>query len=519
MSREIDDRRRRVVPRWRPFAIAAAIGEIEPTRATTEPPTLLVPADELADVLGNWNRDHTPSSASDLLDLAIVSMNNELAIEAAQWIAVNGGLSSVSVDLAKSFLGSRGTEAGTDPLRVKALQRFERIARYRRALRIAPHDAIAWTDLALEHATLGNTEAAKRAIRIATSLASQSRFVLRSACRLHLHVGEPDVAHRLLERDGTVRRDPWLMAAEIVAAEAAGVPARSVKRGRQALQGGSFGDHHLSELAAAMGTLEYLDGSMRAAKKHFRQSLVLPTENAVAQAAWFSRHTTGQPLLEVAYSVPLAFEAEALRAVRSSRLVDAAKAAQQWQNDEPFASRPAELGAWVAAVGLGDHGLALDVLAIAERSNPTNLGVLALRFYSEASNDQLDVATKTLQVLEARRHEKVWTPGYSEVLIEADRGLLAFRRGNIAEGVTHYRKAISGASDPSLRTARALATLNLAFEAARVRLQTDIDDATLEQFVEVFDSTNREVVRAFVARIRSLRQVLPGSAVPRDRSK
>lgn len=516
MSREIDDRRRRVVPRWRPFAVAAAIGEVEPSRATTEPSTLLVPADEVADVLDNWTRAKTPTAASDLLDLAIVSRNNELATQAAQWIAVNGGLSNVSVELAKSFLVTAETESGVDPLRVEALQRFERIARYRRALRIAPHDAIAWTDLALEHATLGNTEAAKRAIRIATSLAGENRFVLRSACRLYLHVGEPDVAHRLLERDGTFRRDPWLMAAEIVAAEAAGVPARAVKRGRQALQGGSFSDHHLSELAAAMGTLEFLDGSMRAAKKHFRHSLVLPTENAVAQAAWFSRHTGGQPLMEVAYNVPLAFEAQALRAVRSSRLVDAARAAQQWQNDEPFASRPAELGSWVAAVGLGDHALALELLAIAERSNPTNLGILARRFYSEASSGQLGAATKTLQVLEARRNEDVWTPGYSEVLIEADRGLLAFRRGNPIEGVAHYRKAISGASESSLLTARALATLNLAFEAARVRLSTDIDDATLDQLVDVFDQTNREVVRSFVARIRTVRHILPGSAVPRE---
>jgi hypothetical protein len=141
--------------------------------------------------------------------------------------------------------------------------------------------------------------------------------------------------------------------------------------------------------------------------------------------------------------------------------------------------------------------------------------MLAHRFYSEASSGRLDAATNTLRMLEAWKHDGSWMPGYREVLLEADRGLLAFRRGDIVTGATHYRNAIAGAAEPSLRTAGALATLNFAFEAARLRVPSGIDEATLEELVAVFDETNREVVRSFVARIRRLRMVLPASAATR----
>jgi tetratricopeptide (TPR) repeat protein len=440
-----------------------------------------------------------------LLDLAIVTNRHDLAVDAAEWIVAEGGVSPTSLMVANGFLGGEASSIESEIAVVEPIERIKRIARYRRHLRTAPYDAISWTDLALEHSILGNTSAALRAMRIATSLAPSNRFVVRAGCRLYLHNRDYEQAHDLALRGSRHELDPWMIAAEIVSAGKADRTPRSLKLAKQLLNAGTHSPHHLSELASAVGTLEFTDGSLRTAKKRFRQALEAPTENSVAQAAWFSRHAGSPPPPPAAYAVPLAFEAQALQDLRLSQFPSVVQLSLQWQQDEPFAMRPAHLGAWVASTGLGDHSAALRLIAVAEQANPGDADIVARRFYSEASTNQLEKASATLDALETMRTEGRWTAGYRAALLHADHGLLAFRKGDSTTGTVHYRQAIAAAASASLHTTSGLAILNFAFEAARVGIPTDLSDEALTRAASSFDDLNREVVNLFVQRIRQLR--------------
>src|SRR5207249_126382 len=100
--------------------------------------------------------------------------------------------------------------------------------------------------------------------------------------------------------------DPWLVAAEVAVSPLAGRTSRLIKHGRRLLESHQFEPIAVSELASAIGTEDLAAGSVRRARQLFGSSLNDPTENAVAQAEWASRHDAGfkfeERLLDVEYS-------------------------------------------------------------------------------------------------------------------------------------------------------------------------------------------------------------------------
>src|SRR5262249_52317098 len=150
----------------------------------------------------------------------------------------------------------------------------ERVRGTIRALRHAltnyPLDATSWVDLARVHVLAGNHHAARRAMLVATDLAPTNRFALRSAARMYVHFGEPDVAHDILRRCPRTPEDPWLLGAEIAVARAAARRSKLIRRGQSLLQQHNMSAFSLSELAGALGTNEVFDGSQRIARRLFK---------------------------------------------------------------------------------------------------------------------------------------------------------------------------------------------------------------------------------------------------------
>src|SRR5262249_14991627 len=157
-------------------------------------------------------------------------------------------------------------------------------------LRTAPRTPLFWTELARWYASLGQRDPADHAMRVALELSPSHRFVPRSAARLSLHLDDPERAHSLLRRAERTQTDPWLLAAEIAIAPLAGERSRWMKHGRRVVESQRFHPTAVSELASALATEAFMAGSGRDARRLFECSLELPTENAVAQAAWAARH-------------------------------------------------------------------------------------------------------------------------------------------------------------------------------------------------------------------------------------
>ncbi|MDX2208047.1 MAG: hypothetical protein SFU57_10415 [Gemmatimonadales bacterium] len=282
---------------------------------------------------------------------------------------------------------------------------------------------------------------------------------------------------------------------------------RLIKRGKEILASAKFSAKETSELAGVLGTEEYWGGSRKAARRHFAQALVDPTENAVAQASWIARHSSGFVVPEMAFNVPLAFEATALRALVEDEHGRALVNTKSWQQDEPFSARPAVVGAWTASVASGDHHLALEFIAAAQPSNPSNPRLLANEFYALASLNKVGEAADTLAELDRLASGSGWTRLEWDVLLEADRGLLAFRSGDPQRGSAHYRRAMDIAAAEGFLEHGAHAFLNFAMEQVRSDPRSDLSEAELDKAVQSAGPTTRGALASFAERIKALHRL------------
>lgn len=516
MAQPVDDRTRKVVPRWRPFRVASEMGALRPARTARDPDTISPAAGEIEGLLADWNRDRNAVHAASLVDAAVVLGRPDLAEEAAVFLAREGRISDLSLRMARSILGDESSPVELPPdLSVET--RYRRIAEYRRSLRRWPNNPLLWVDMAREYSSLGHLSAADRALTVAIGLAPLDRHVLRSASRFYLHARDPQRAHSILLGSPSTPEDPWLLAAEIVTAGVLGRSSRLTRKATRMVESNQFHPRHVSELAGALGTLELEAGNRRGVRRLFGRALLDPTENSVAQAGWVSRHMSEFELPTGTLSVPRAFEARAWEAALDEDYTGALKLAWQWLRDEPFATRSALFGSWIASNASADFEGATSLLNAARLANPHDPRLLANLFYCRASVGDTEEARKILPELESavRSSQGVGISAEWEVTLAADRGLLAFRSGNPTEGRRLYDEALKVAREHSLREIYAMALLNFIREEVRLNPATSIDFDDLNKAVGVFPRAGRGVVRAFLRQIPSIR--LPEALVDTGR--
>ena len=390
--------------------------------------------------------------------------------------------------------------------------RYTRIAQFRRTLRRWPDNPLLWVDLAREYSNLGQIKPAGRALQVGLGLAPDDRHVLRSASRFYLHIRDSARAHHVVSRSSATREDPWLLAAEIVAAGVSKKASGLVKLGNRMLASGRFHPRHVSELAGALGTLEHQSGKRRKVRRYFKQALVDPTENTVAQAGWLARHIPEFELPPETLHVPRAFEAQSWQSAVQEDYCRAVELSWEWLKDEPYSTRSALFGSWIASMAIADFDEAERIVEAARLANPNDPRLLAQLFYCKASRGEVDSAESILPRLETaiEDDEGHRSPEEWEVMLHADRGLLAYRRGHMAEGRRLYREAMRVAKSSKLREAHALALLNYVREEARSNPIVPVDYSELQKAVDVFPRATRGIVAHFLKQIPRLQISLPG---------
>ena len=503
MAEHVDDRRRQVVPRWWPYRIAAELGQLDSAAKRRSPGLPDPQPGELEDLQRDWVSKKNPASAAGLVDAALVLGRPSIAVDAAEWLLTNGGLSNVSLSLARRVLSPPEADIAEATSVPSEDERYARVASIRSRLRRFPRNPLLWVELAREYSALGQAPSTRKALLTAIGLAPDNRFVLRSASRFFLHAHDPEQAHSILTRSAATGGDPWLLAAEIVAAQARGIPSRLTKRATLLVHADHFSPRHVSELASALGTLEHQAGNRRRVRKLFSAALEDPTENSVAQAAWLGRHMPGFSVPGSSLDAPRAFEARAWEAVQKGEFSEAVACARDWLADEPFATRPALFGAWVASTALGDHSTASKFAKTALIANPGDPRLVADLLYNRASAGDIDAAVELLPTLErligssdVDRTRAEW-----DVLLAADRGLLAYRGGDIQMGREWYRQALGIALDHGLREFGASALINFEREEALASPSPRPNVKALQGAIDAFPPPSRGAVSSFVQRI------------------
>ena len=217
------------------------------------------------------------------------------------------------------------------------------------------------------------------------------------------------------------------MAAEIALAECSTKSSLFLKSGIALLGEDQHVPRQVTELAGAIGTSLILDGSHKRGKKLFRQSMLDPTNNALAQAEWASEalgdHLVSETLLKRLMD---AKEARARHALSSGNFEEAYKYSLAWIDQEPFSSLAyafAVVSANITENFKASEELARKALLYFPRSASFK-NTMAFAIASQAGgNDRLTEAEKYLRAITNSDDPR-------ELLVaEANRGLIAFRRG------------------------------------------------------------------------------------------
>jgi len=358
-----------------------------------------------------------------------------------------------------------------------AQKTYDRIHALRLRLRDEPRNSIAWIDLARQHTVLGHAEQASRAVRIAVNISPTNRFILRCAARFLIHVRDLHGAHRLLRTAPSTPYDPWLTAAEIAVASAANIQARFGKSGQKLFLSADHSHFHTSELASALGTMELEYGKSRNARKLFNDSLRSPTENAIAQAQWASKKLTRWGIDLSAYKSPCTYEAKAWENFDRGLWDEALQGSTDWLLDEPFSTKAAALGSYIASTVMEDYTRAERILKEGLIASP-NCAILRNNLaFVYGSMGRSQEAEQQIGMI----HQATMTPT-DEITVLATKGLILFRKGIFEKGRELYRAAMEKADRSSFDNHRARAAVYLARE--EILAKSPVASEALQQAME-----------------------------------
>lgn len=490
---EID---RKILPRWRTFDMTLSLGEL--SSGSTSRLHQRITNDFLAARISDWKQYRTEGHAADLVGAALAIGKEMQATEAANFLLQNDHSISVwAREIAHKVLSPSSIDKGQTrfPRQLDKSEQYAQIRILRQCLRIEPRDSIMWVDLARVHAILGQREQATKCMAVAQQLAADNRFVLRSASRFWVHLGDPERAHNLIVKSEVTRNDPWILAAEIATSSASGKTSKFIRTAYRMLSDSSYRAKHLSELASAVATLELYSGSIKKARKLFAQSLMEPTENSIAQAVWATKKDYRIRIENQHLEFLNAFEARSrtyyIRGEWKRIITDC----WRWQFDQPFSSGPSISGSFISAVALEDYSESESFAKYGLIANSSNFTLLNNLAFALINSGKLDDARNTLSKIDNTRIAR-----RDRAILQATRGFLSFRQRNISEGQKLYLDALSIARSTKENRLIALASVFYAMEWLNFMKSENID--IVFQAIQALDKLNDPIASILEYRLK-----------------
>lgn len=449
------------LPRWRPLAAGIAMRELaQPTRPGTSTGEK---APELLERLERWRLRKGLLEAAELLEVATIVGDTVDTINAARVLVSAPQEVTELVRRNAAIILDRYGLAYELPEDIKPSS-LQGEVRWREHLRLYPRDALAWAELArVQMAESMANKSAIRSMTVALALAPHNRHVLRAAARMYVHLDREEHAYALIKRNEATPHDPWLMAAEVALSGVLEKTPAFFKKAVSILES-DLQPRQTTELASALGTHLLRDGSSKKSKKLFRQSTIDPNGNSLAQAEWaslrFGERLVGEAQLERTVD---SCEARARRHYWAGDFANAFVDAGRWVAEEPI-SAMAYRGAIGAANMLGEFDKSETLVERALRHNPNSVDLQIDRAFIYASQGKLLEAEIFLNAVESKADVN------GKLIVEANRGLIALRRGDHKSGVDHYTSAITGFKQKGFVENEKLARAFYAKEAASAGL-------------------------------------------------
>jgi tetratricopeptide (TPR) repeat protein len=458
MTLQLPNDFRRIIPRWRNSRVALTTGELVISRVSKLP--IIRGFNDFNQKLQSWLEKPTIETASELVSAGISENFPKESINAAEFLLDNkNSIVPAVLSLAENVLIRGGKVSKEELSTLTPIEKQElrlRIHDFRRRLIDYPRNPLMWVDLSRAYIVVGEWSKAKKAMANALFLSPTNRFVLRSVARLYVHLDDPEQALYFLSKSEIVRNDPWLLAAEIATANVAGITSKFIRRSREILDRKNNHPFHVTELSSALATLELNSGSNKKARKLFQSSLDNPTENSVAQSAWAKRFLPTLELGNTITTTPRTYEAQAWNSYLAQDWKGVVEASTDWLLDEPFSSRPAELGSYAASIGLEDYERAVIITRNGLIANPNDHGLINNHAFALANQDKLVDALKILKTATRPAPDPS-----SEVALLATEGFIDLKLGKLMVGKNKYLEAISLADKKSLYKISASKTIKI----------------------------------------------------------
>lgn len=435
-----ENKERRIIPRWFNSQVAKNNKEtlsLLPRNNIPDGLPIILEKKEL------WDREKDIKNAVELATCAYALKLSKYAIDAANFlIGAKNEIFPEIYEIAEKILysdkeGINDFSENDVLIKINTADIFAQIHTLKNYLSKYPYDSLTWADLSQAYIRLNQVSQAVQSINTALFISPNNRFILRAATRLFIHLREPDRANKLLLSRSITKFDPWLLSAEIATATVEGKTSRLLNIGREIIESKKFCPIHISELASAIGTVDCINGSIKNAKKMFKTSLIDPTENAVAQSTWAKRTINSIDNSLALNITPKIYEALVIIAYFEVDWHLLIKSAKNWLFDEPFSSRPAEMGSFAAADGLEDYELSVDFCRSGLIANPSDSTLLNNLAFALINLRKFDEAEKTINSV-----KKIHNLGSTEVAIKATEGFLHFRKGNFELGINNYNEAM-----------------------------------------------------------------------------
>lgn len=465
MSGIFDDTNRQAIPRCLDYSTACSLGLLRIIKKQEQAQETEVLSSRTRQ---EWQNSPSLATAVDLVAEALIVKKFESgeAIKAAHYILREAPVSSRLIrELANHFL----EQPSLGKIEISPITQIhfgrEYVAPLRKSVRTHPINPIAWSDLALSYATLGQVEKARLAMEVALSLGRSNRFILRSAARCFMHMGEPDRAVTILNRSGLCPFDPWIVSAEIAISESVGLKSKSIRNAKSLIKDDNLSHFSRSELAVGMGTMEMKNGSASRAKMLMRQALRDPTENALAQVEWMATRlrTDMTDFAQLRDKVPASYEAQARYLYYNKQFAESLKVSELWGRYQSLSSLPIIFYSYVASVCLDDHAESIRIIESAmpaNRNDPliTNNYACSLARCGEVAAAEQALRKVNLSVLSDRL----------KLTFCATQGLILFRTGDVEKGRKLYYMAVRGFEQINELRSAAIATYFWAIEEKRI---------------------------------------------------
>lgn len=497
MSLNIDYKNRQIIPRWHIYNIFQYLEEISSVKSSYHPGQFQNFSYKKKEK--DWNLNKKVIYAIDFVGTALIlnDFNNENAIDAAKFILNNKNKTSkIAVEITVLFLENSGklirnNEVPLIPNKINFFQK--QISQLKNLVRNYPINPIIWIDLAFYYTNLNQKKKAEQCINVALALNRENRFILRSAARFFLHINEqPDKALYYLRKSELSKQDPWLIASEISISEAFKIKSKRLKEGKNIILNSDLSLKDLSELAGSIGTLEFNHGSRKKAKKLFNTALINPNENTVAQAEWIAfKH--GISIERQEYNIPYLFETDSWINFKKGNYQKALEFTYQWLMYQPFSSRPATFGSYIASVGMQNDKEAIKIIEEARISSPNDFLLNNNYAFSLANLNRVNDAIEILKLIDFNLLE-----ADEKAIIYATKGLINFRIGKMEQGRAFYKEAIKIFQKLRLDQSLARVYLFLGREEAliksdnkKVYLEKAKDLAKKYEMIEILDYINK----------------------------